>query len=141
MEKQTPESYSTLGIDAQQEFVLKDLQGLPWIADITTLPVHIGPETSWEATVTFKCKANAQELAQSQTLDSEEDARLLSIIGNRTIHFTTSSKKFHGRSEEHVKRLAFAAKTQFQKEIENPKHLQRKRSVISAWVDRWHQFG
>lgn len=141
MELQTPQSYRSSSRNDYRKFELKDREGLIWIAKIETTPHTAEGKTSWTASVTLKCSATSSELSNTHTLDPEHDKRLLKLIGKRSVHFTSTTKIFEARTEEQVLRLATASRHEFQKELHDPLHIERKKKVIAVWVDRWLQFG
>ncbi len=119
---------------------ITDGDGLKWKVAINSEEKIADQKRLLITTISFEAHASGQDLVATRTLEKMQDARLISLIGNRKIPFILKPLVFHASTVEEVHRMVSLRLNAYKKEFCVRSLSELKRKWIGIWIDRQKRF-
>ncbi len=119
---------------------ITDGDGLEWKVQVHSEESIEARKRALMTSVTLSVEASGQILVKTGTLDSQDDARLLLLIGARKINFAIEAFRFQASSGEEVHRTVSLRLHEYRKNFAKQSLSELKRKWIGAWIDRHKAF-
>ena len=121
-----------------------DGDGLAWNVDIQVKesPHEQNPrKTNIEVQVSLWADVDVNALLKDGTFDSQEDARLIALIGLRRIPLRMRPLRRHAEKSEEARVILAEILQSLKKSLADSELSKIKRDLIGRWVDQERRFG
>lgn len=123
---------------------LLDADGLDWNLELEVFQkpdeddLHVA---RWTAVLHLRADVDVETFIRTGTLDVEEDARLISLIGSERVPLRMKPVTHEARGEKEAKDMLIRILPELRDSIAKTKLREIKRGLIGKWVDGNTMFG
>ena len=121
--------------------VISDHVGMPWQLHVDIRFEAEQPKSFWEASISLKSSLTVEKLLKYKVLDKNSDARLISLLGDRSFPIEMKPKKLQAENIDELKSKYASWLELLNKDFPLLNLEKVKRSILSKWLEKSLTFG